>query len=311
MHSILIDKTIEQVKKMQRKTRRQRHKWKKTLTNKWTILIISSILVATLLVYFFVFSHSTAVYEAIPHTAAIIDQLALTHPNATFIENVEKTLTSANFTVDYYNYSQITVDFYRQLPSKRYSLIILRVHSGIGQYSGLTSFYTSENYSDWAHYWEQTNKEVVAVDYVQNGPTYFAITSNFIKTSDACKNSTVIMMGCDGLNKTDMAEAFVEKGAKVYIGWDGSISPEHTDKATEQLLSNIVSKNQTIGEAIENAMKTVGSDPNYHQSKLTYYPLKAENYVITTSNSALDTNQYSLLRLVTLIVATNIDRSMV
>jgi hypothetical protein len=267
---------------MQGKTRRQKHKWKKTLTNKWTILIISSILVAALLVYFFVFSSAIAVYEAIPHTAAIIDQLALTHPNTTFIQNVNNTLMSAGFTVDYYNYSQITVDFYRQLPSKRYSLIILRVHSGIGRYSGLTSFYTSENYSDWAHYWEQTNKEVVAVDYVQNGPTYFAITSNFIRASDICKNSTVIMMGCDGLNKTDMAKAFIEKGAKVYIGWDGPISPEHTDKATEQLIRNIVPKNQTISEAIDNTMKTTGSDPNY-QSRLTYYPLKAENYIITTS----------------------------
>jgi hypothetical protein len=89
-----------------------------------------------------------------------------------------------------------------------------------------------------------------------------------------------------------MAKAFIEKGAKVYIGWDGPISPEHTDKATEQLLSNIVSKNQTIGEAIDNAMKTAGSDPNY-QSSLTYYPLEAENYVITTSSPALNKSIFS------------------
>lgn len=271
MHSILIDKTIKQVKRMQRKTRRQKHKWKERLTNKWTVLLISSILIVALLVYFFVFSSAAKVYEAIPHTAAIIDQLSLTHPNATFIENVKKMLTSANFTVDYYNYSQVTVDFYRQLPSKRYSLIILRVHSGVGQYSGLTTFYTSENYSDLAYYWEKWNKQVVAVNYVENGPTYFAITSNFVKALDICKNSTVIMMGCNGTEKDDMAKAFIEKGANVYIGWDGSVSPEHTDKATEQLLINIITKNQTIDEAIDNTMNTVGSDPNYH-SRLTHYP---------------------------------------
>lgn len=256
---------------MKKGIRRRKHGLKARLKSKWTAVIIIALLVAGLSVYFLFFSSSTMVYEALPHTAAIIDQLSLTHPNATFIENVEKTLTSANFTVDYYNYSKITVDFYRQLPSKRYSLIILRVHSGVGQYSGLTCLYTSENYSDWAHYWEQTNKQVVAVDYVQNGPTYFAITSNFIKASDICKNSTVIMMGCNGTEKDDMEKAFIEKGANVYIGWDGSVSPEHTDKATEQLLINIITKNQTIDEAIDNTMNTVGSDPNYH-SRLTHYP---------------------------------------
>jgi len=254
-----------------------------TLKSKWTALIIILLLVVVSSVYFFVFSSSTTTYEAIPYTAAIIDQLAMTHPNQTFIQNVNNTLTTAGFSVDYYNYSQITVDFYRQLPSKRYNLIILRVHSGVGQFSGLTSFYTSEDYSEWGHYWEQTNKQVVPVEYIENGPKYFAITSNFVKASDICKNSAVIMMGCDGLreNKTDMAEAFIEKGANVYISWDGLVSPRHTDKAINKLVNNLVSRNQTIGEAIDDAMNTVGPDPNYH-SRLAYYPSQAEGFIIAT-----------------------------
>ena len=266
---------------MKKRIRRKKRRGKIALKSKWTVLIVISVLVVGLSVYFFVFSSSTAVYEAVPYTAAIIDQLAMTHPNVTFVQEVNDTLVSAGFSVDYYNYSQVTVDFYRQLPSKRYSLIIFRVHSGVGRYSGLTSFYTSEGYSEWAHYREQMDKQVVAVEYVENGPKYFAITSNFVKTCDVCKGSMVIMMGCDGLNKTDMAEAFVEKGADVYISWDGPVSPEHTDKATDQFLRNIISKNQTLGEAIE----TVGSDPDYN-SLLAYYPLEAEGYTITKKSGS-------------------------
>ncbi len=253
------------------------------LKSKWTVLIIVLLLVVVSSVYFFVFSSSTTTYEAIPYTAAIIDQLAMTHPNQTFVQNVNNTLMTAGFSVDYYNYSQITVDFYRQLPSKRYNLIILRVHSGVGQYSGLTSFYTSENYSDSmeVYYWEKIRKQAVAVNYVPNGPLYFAITSNFVKAIDGCGNSTVIVMGCDGLNKTDMAEAFIEKGANIYISWDGLVSPGHTDRAIGQLVNNLVSKNQTVSEAIDNTMNTVGPDPKYH-SRLAYFPSEAEDFIIAT-----------------------------
>lgn len=261
---------------MEKKIRRKKRGGKINLKSKWTALSIILLLVAGLSIYFLVFSSSTAVYEAIPYTAAIIDQLAINHPNSTFIQNVNNTLMSAGFTVDYYNYSQITVDFYKQLPSKRYSLIILRGHSGVGRYSGLTCVYTSENYSDWLHYREQIDKQVVAVEYVENGPKYFAITSNFVKVLDICKNSTIIMMGCDGLNKTDMAKAFVEKGVNVYISWDGPVSPEHTDKAIDQLIRNLVSNNQTIGEAIDN----ISPDPHYN-SRLAYYPSEAGDYPIT------------------------------
>ena len=35
--------------------------------------------------------------------------------------------------------------------------------------------------------------------------------------------TVIIMMGCDSLHYTDMATAFVEKGAAAYIGWDASV----------------------------------------------------------------------------------------
>ncbi len=240
------------------------------------------LILAGLLIYYFFFPKAPTVYEAIPKTAAIVDQLAMTNPNAAFVTSVNETLTSAGVTVDYYNYSEVTVDFYRQLPSKRYSLIILRIHSGVGQYSGLTSLYTSEPHGQWPHYWEQLNNEVVAVEYVSGGPIYFAITSKFVRNSDTCRNSVIIMMGCDGLTITDMATAYIEKGAKAYISWNGPVSPGHTDTATGELIRNLALKNQTIAEAINNTMTVVGSDPNYH-SQLAFYPSTASNYTLLNS----------------------------
>jgi len=265
---------------MKRKTRGKKSIGKMFFKKKSTVLIIISLLIAALLVYFFVFSSSTTVYEAIPYTAAIIDQLAISHPNTTFIQNAKNTLISTGYSVDYYNYSQITVNFYKQLPSKRYSIIILRTHSCVGNYTKLTSLYTSEIYDEWTYPLEQTRNQVTAVQIIEGRTIYFAVTSNFIKTLDSCRNCVVIMMGCNGLNKTDMAKAFIEKGANAYISWDGSVSQEHTDNAADQLIRNLISKNQTIGEAINNTMNTVGSDPNYH-SQLAYYPPEAENLTVT------------------------------
>ncbi len=64
-----------------------------------------------------------------PFTAAIVDQLSLTQPNPEFIGQARGLLAQAGYLVDYYPGEQVTVDFYRDLPTRNYDLIILRVHS--------------------------------------------------------------------------------------------------------------------------------------------------------------------------------------
>jgi len=79
------------------------------------------------------------------------------------------------------------------------------------------------------------------------------------------------MMDCEGLSNTWMAQAFVEKGAKVYIGWDKGIFFSHADAATIDLLQYLLLEKQTINQAVENTMKEVGADPA-ENSLLAYYP---------------------------------------
>jgi hypothetical protein len=223
--------------------------------------------------------------------AAIIDQLSLTFPNETFIEAATNILKQAGYTVDYIPGRQVTVEFYRNLPADGYKIIILRVHSAgftsEGQ-SFLLSMFTSEPYSNTEHVYEQLTDQLGCNSYTLPGepPYYFGIMPEFVRSSmkGNFQNSIIIMMGCDGIACQFMAEAFILKGAKAYIGWTASVSASHTDTATISLLQKLVEK-QTVGQAVTETMKQVGTDPTY-KSQLAYYPPNAEKYTIKNLEGA-------------------------
>jgi len=62
--------------------------------------------------------------------------------------------------------------------------------------------------------------------------------------------SIVIAMGCHSLNYSTMAQAFIDKGAKLYIGWTGLVSVTDSDEATIKLLELLFIENKTINDAI-------------------------------------------------------------
>jgi hypothetical protein len=212
--------------------------------------------------------------------AAIVDQLSLTFPNQTFIDTAASTLTGAGYTVDYFEGEKVIVEFYRNLPAYGYSLVILRVHSAAAELKGKefvetpVSFFTSEDYSQTKYVQEQLTDQLLMGSYsMPKPPYYFGITPKFVTTSmkGAFQNTTVVMMGCEGLNNTRMAEAFIEKGAKVYIGWTSSVSACYTDQATARLLQHLIAEKQTINQAVHDTVEDVGPDQTYN-SQLTYYP---------------------------------------
>jgi hypothetical protein len=49
--------------------------------------------------------------------AAIVDQLSLTEPNPAFTEAATDLLEQAGYAVDYFPGEEVTVEFYRQLPT--------------------------------------------------------------------------------------------------------------------------------------------------------------------------------------------------
>ena len=222
------------------------------------------------------------------HKAALVDQLSLTFPNQSFIDDTTEILEQAGYTVDYYPGEEVTVEFYKNLPTHGYRLIILRVHSSATTMQGKefvecpVIFFTSEPYSQAKYVSEQLADQVVRAYYaLSESSYYFAIWPKFVATNTEGRfqNTIIVMMGCEGLKNPSMAYAFIEKGAKAYISWSQSVSASHTDQATTHLLQHLVTEKQTIEQAVKETMKEVGPDPVYN-SLLISYPISSWTYII-------------------------------
>jgi len=77
-------------------------------------------------------------------------------------------------------------------------------------------------------------------------------------------------MGCDGLKSDTMAEAFVQKGAAAVVAWDGLVSSDHTDAATERVLELLLIDGLTVEEAVTQTMSELGPDPSYGSALRVY-----------------------------------------
>jgi hypothetical protein len=271
-------------KKKPKGTKAEIRSYKKRLTLIGTAIIIVILVViiafSSFLIYSYLNPSSSNQPPALELKAAIIDHLSLTVPNQTFIQTATNILETANYTVGYYAGEEVNVEFYRNLPTHGYSLIVLRVHSTASEATGTggpVTLFTSEPYSTTKHVYEQLTDQLCGVAYSreqgEKGIKYFGIGPLFVSQSmkGRFQNTTIIMMGCEGLDNPSMAQAFIEKGAKVYISWSLPVSGSHTDKATKQLLKHLITEKQTIKQAVTETMKEVGPDPAWG-SILVVYP---------------------------------------
>lgn len=202
--------------------------------------------------------------------AVIVDQLDMTAPNPEFVSSVTTLLEGKGYAVDYAGAEDVTVDYYRGLPSRDYELVILRTHSTVevsrgDDAVGEVSLFTNEPYSDDGYYDEQLKGRIGFAQYTDDGDKYFGITSGFIRDSmdGDLDGAVVVMMGCQGIENAEAAEAFADKGARTFIGWDGLVSADHTDEATELLLQYMVGESATPREAAAQAMASIGPDPDF------------------------------------------------
>ena len=208
--------------------------------------------------------------------AAIVDHLGLTQPNPAFAETATELLEQAGYAVDYFPGEEVTVEFYRHLPTWGHELVILRVHSALGRVgdrpADWVTLFTSDPYDKTSYRKDQTKQRLSKVSYYKDGPEYFGVMPGFIKSSikSDFQGATIIIMGCDGLRSDTMAEAFVERGAEAVVAWDGLVSSEHTDAATERLLQHLLVDGLTLQEAVTQTMAEVGPDPSYESALLLY-----------------------------------------
>jgi hypothetical protein len=215
--------------------------------------------------------------------AAIVDQLSLTVPNPEFVQAATETLEGAGYLVDYYPGEEVTVQFYRDLATHGYKLIILRVHSGrlrSGDLETLTddvTLFSAEPYSRDMYEDEQRERRLAVARYFAGQPDpqrYFGIVSDFIGSSmrGNLDGAIVLLMGCDTLRSDRMAQAFVRRGAKAVVGWSDLVSSPYMDAATERLLHHLAVDHYSAQEAVTQAMAEVGSDSSSGSVLRVYSP---------------------------------------
>jgi hypothetical protein len=246
------------------------------------------------------FSFSVGLTQPIPPKAAIVDQGSLaptSGPNPVFVKKATDILKEAGFSVDYYPGEEVTVEFYRNLPNYGYDLIIERTHSAIhnpDKYKQLDSILDSPKKSHLCiftnevvtkekvekYFFDVVNDRLVGSFYKKgdekNGNLYFGITPCFVMLSMRWRfdKTTVIMMGCDGLKEERMAEAYINKGCKVYISWSGLVSSNYSDEATISLLYHLLREKLPVNSAVTKTMRDMGPDPKY-KSVMQFYPMQA------------------------------------
>ena len=209
--------------------------------------------------------------------AAIVDQLSLTQPNPAFVDAATKILEEAGYAVDYHPGEEVTVEFYRSFPAQPYDLIIYRVHSALGREDGepadWVTLFTSDPYHESWYVDEQKTRRLSKVSYYEDGPPYFGIMPQFVRSSmkGNLQGSTVVLMGCDGLATETIAKALVDKGAKAVVSWNGLVTGDHTDAAAEQLLRHLATDGLPLAEAVNKTAAEIGPDPTYG-STLRLYP---------------------------------------
>lgn len=102
------------------------------MTNERKTIILTILIIGILGFLIYVASQQTnkpPTQNPTGNKAAIIDHLSISQPNQTFIENATSILQEAGYEVHYFKGEQVTVDFYKNLPSQGFSFIIFRVHS--------------------------------------------------------------------------------------------------------------------------------------------------------------------------------------
>lgn len=218
--------------------------------------------------------------------AAIVDQLSIRNPNQSFVERAMAILEDAGYTVDYYAGDEVTVEAYRNLAGHGYDLVLLRAHSAVprtdlslpaeidpdilqrimDRIGDDVLLFTSEPYDENAYVDGQKALRLFPVVYAGDpaSDSYFAVSSGFVRSmSGRFDGATVVLMGCSGLATEKTAAAFVEKGADAVIGWSDTVSPEHTDAATERLLRLMLEEGLSPGEAVEKTAAELGPDPTF------------------------------------------------
>jgi len=220
-------------------------------------------------------------------SAAIIDQIHDSIPNEFFQQKAQQYLEKAGYDVDIYTTEDITVDFYKKLPSMNYKFIYIRTHSlGVIELEGSTFLFTGEKFDINEHILEQLTEQVrvgipiydpiLLAEMIKNDPfisdkMYFTIGSKLVDELmiGEFPQTVIVIGGCESVRNLDLATSLIHRGASSVIGWDRTINALENDKAILLLFEEILINKIGMYDAISSVMQEFGSDLEY-SSKLNH-----------------------------------------
>jgi len=230
---------------------------------------------------------STSTPEKQPRqSAAIIDQLHDSIPNNRYHPKTLEYFESAGYDVDVYTTKDITVDFFKKLPSMNYKFILFRTHSlEVAQLDNSTFLFTGEKYDVDKHILEQlsgqvrtamplsvnSTDEMIENNTMLSDETYFTIGSKLIDELmvGSFPQTVIIIGGCEAVRNVDLATSLILRGASTVIGWDSSIGALENDRAMDGLLEEILINKKGFYDSIDSVMEEFGPNMKY-SSNLQY-----------------------------------------
>ena len=77
------------------------------------------------------------------------------------------------------------------------------------------------------------------------------------------EDTLIIIGGCQSLAVPDLAQAFLDRGASMVIGWDGLVDLSHNNRSVLHLLRALSIEELSPQRAVEETIEEVGPDPTY------------------------------------------------
>jgi len=198
-----------------------------------------------------------------PPKAVIIDQLSDEMPNEFFQQKATEYLETAGYEVDIFTTKDVTVDFYKNLPTMNYKLVVVRTHGTESNTGDDVVLFTGERYTDDKYITEQLLGQVKKAtplleilfrandnsssEWVIVNDTYrylkspaeqsertqnefFAISPKLVESMNGKFHDTIFILGgCDTMSNPSMSKALIEQGGSEVFGWDDTIGSTDND----------------------------------------------------------------------------------
>lgn len=138
------------------------------------------------------------------------------------IPSLVSSLENSGYSIDIFRDKEVTVDLMKTLSD--YNFVYMATHGGVGitsisimtgqvaDRSTLSGFF--HNTMEW---WLTSGLVIVSVPGLNE--SYFGLNKNFFSKYKYA-NSLVFMNACSSLKNTSLADAFLDNGAGVYLGWN-------------------------------------------------------------------------------------------